>query len=146
MAEPKKYIKNMLTSYKPNLKLPAYRKKLDPKVVKPIVNLDADTVPGAEFYSEAMWVVPGDKSKEGITQYDSHIHTWGEFIGFFGYDYENIKDLGAEIEFTVDNQKYTITESFAAYIPPGIQHGPLIIRNVKRPVMHFMAGPTQRYE
>ncbi len=146
MAAPNKYKKNMLTSFQPNPELPSYRKKLDPEAVKPIVNLDADTVPGAEFYSEAMWIVPGDKSPKGITEYESHTHDWGEFIGFFGYNYENIKDLGGEIEFTVDNQKYIITESFAAYIPPGVQHGPLIIRHVKRPIMHFMAGPTKRYE
>jgi hypothetical protein len=91
-----------------------------------------------------MWIVPG--SKEDITQVDSHTHTWGELIGFFGYNYDDIQDLGAEIEFTIDNQTYNITKSFCAFIPPGVQHGPLIIRNVKRPVMHFTAGPTARYE
>jgi hypothetical protein len=145
MAEPTKHLKNVLTSYKPGSGLPAYRHKMDRKLVRGIVNLDADTVPGAEFYSEAMWIVPGDKSKEGMTQYGSHTHSWGEFVGFFGLNYENIKDLGAEIEFTIDNEKYLITDSFAAYIPPGVQHGPLTIRNVKRPIMHFMAGPTKRY-
>jgi quercetin dioxygenase-like cupin family protein len=54
--------------------------------------------------------------------------------------------LGAEIEFTVDNQTYNITKSFLAYIPPGVQHGPLIIKNVKRPIMHYTAGPTAKYE
>jgi hypothetical protein len=146
MAEPKKYVKNILTSYKASSKLPAYRNKMDPEFVKGIVNLNADTVPGAEFYSEAMWIMPGEEFKDGMAEYSSHTHDWGEFIGFFGFNYENIKDLGAEIEFTVDNQKYLITDSFAAYIPAGVQHGPLIVRNVKRPIMHFMAGPTKRYE
>jgi len=144
MAKPDKYIKNMLTAYVPPKKLPDYRKKLDPEVVKPIVNLDADTVPGAEFYSEAMWILPG--SKKEIIEFESHTHTWGEFIGFFGFNYDDIHDLGAEIEFTVDNQKYNIDKSFAAFIPPGVQHGPLIIRNIRIPIMHFMAGPTKRYE
>ena len=146
MAEPKKYIKNILTSYQSGFELPAYRNKMNPEFVKRVVNLDAKTVPGAEFYSEAMWILPGDNSEKGMTQYSSHTHNWGEFIGFFGFNYENVKDLGAEIEFTVDNQKYLITDSFGAYIPPGVQHGPLIIRNVKKPIMHFMAGPTTRYE
>jgi hypothetical protein len=140
----KRLAKNILTVDKKDAKYPAYRHKMDPQFVKRIVQLDADTVPGAKFYSEAMWIVPG--SKEDITQVDSHTHTWGELIGFFGYNYDDIQDLGAEIEFTIDNQTYNITKSFCAFIPPGVQHGPLIIRNVKRPVMHFTAGPTARYE
>ena len=66
-------------------------------------------------------------------------------IGFFGFDYEDIQGLGAEIEFTVDNEKQIITKSFAAFIPAGVQHGPLIVRNVKRPIFHFTAADTDRY-
>jgi hypothetical protein len=140
----KKNAKNILTAPKTELKLPPYRYQLDPQYVRRIVELDEESCPGAKFYSEAMWIVPG--SKDDIKQVDSHTHTWGELIGFFGFNYDDIHDLGAEIEFTIDNQKYNITESFCAFIPPGIQHGPLIIRNVRRPVMHFTAGPTSRYE
>jgi hypothetical protein len=143
MAE-KKNAKYFLVADKEDLKLPAYRHVMDPRFVKRIVHLDADTVPGAEFYSEAMWIVPGAKTP--LTQVDSHTHTWGELIGFFGFNYANIKDLGAEIEFTVDNQKYFINDSFAAFIPPGIQHGPLVIRNVLRPIFHFTSGPCKIYE
>lgn len=143
MAE-KKWANNILVKDKSDLTLPAYRHKMNPQYVKRILQLDSDTVPGAEFYSEAMWIVPG--AKEGLTQVESHTHSWGEFIGFFGFNYNDIQDLGAEIEFTVDNKKYNINKSFAAYIPQGIQHGPLIIKNVKRPVFHFTAGPTKKYE
>ncbi len=143
MAE-KKWAKNILFSDKPNLDFPSFRPKMDPQFVKRIVQLDADAVPGAEFYSEAMWILPG--AKAGLPEFKSHTHTWGELIGFFGFNYDNIQDLGGEIEFTVDNQKYTITRSFAAYISPGIQHGPLIIKNVVRPMFHLMAGPTKFYE
>ncbi len=143
MAE-KSHAKYFLTTDKKNLKLPSYRHVLDPKFVKRIVHLDSETVPGAEFYSEAMWILPG--SKTPINQYDSHTHTWDELIGFFGFNYENIKDLGAEIEFTIDNEKHIITDSFAAFVPAGVQHGPLIIRNVRIPVFHFMAGPSKLYK
>jgi hypothetical protein len=91
-----------------------------------------------------MWILPG--SAKPLTQYDSHTHSWGELIGFFGFNYDDIQDLGAEIEFTVDNEKKIITKSFAAFVPAGIQHGPLIIRNVVRPIFHFMSGPTQKYK
>jgi hypothetical protein len=145
MAE-KKWAKNLLASDKENPVFPSHRHKEDPRFIKRIVQLDGDTVPGAEFYSEAKWILPGDRSKEGMVLFDSHTHTWGEFIGFFGFDYENILDLGGEIEFTVDNEKHIITKSFGAFIPAGIQHGPLIIRNVIKPIMHFTGGDTAKYE
>jgi hypothetical protein len=139
-----KNAKNILTAPKEKLDLPAYRRKMDPQYVRRIVELDADSVPGAKFYSEAMWIVPG--SPAPIVQVDSHNHDFGEEIGFFGFNYEDIKDLGAEIDITIDYKKYTLAKSFLAYVPPGVQHGPIVIRNVKRPVMHFTAGPTARYK
>lgn len=137
--------KNMLTADKKNPVFPAYRHDLESKFIKRALQLDADTVPGAEFYSEAKWIVPGDTSKEGILLVDSHTHAFGELIGFFGYDYEDVLDLGAEIEFTVDNEKHLITKSFAAFIPAGLQHGPLVIRNVRKPIFHMIAADTGVY-
>jgi hypothetical protein len=139
-----KNAKNILTAPKKKLDLPAYRRKMDPQYVKRVVELDEESVPGSKFYSEAMWIVPG--SKEPITMIDSHTHDFGEEIGFFGYNYDDIQDLGAEIEFTVDNKTYNITKSFCAFVPAGVQHGPLTIKNVKRPIMHFTAGPTPKYK
>jgi hypothetical protein len=139
-----KNAKYVVTSYKPDPKLPAFRRELDPRFAKRVTNVDAGTVPGAEFYSETMWILPGNKSP--MTPMDSHRHTWGELIGFFGLNYDDIQDLGAEIEFTVDNEKHIITKSFASFIPAGVQHGPLVIRNVKLPIFHFMSGPTKMYE
>jgi hypothetical protein len=140
-----KYEKNMLTVDKKNPVFPAYRHEGDSKFVKRILQLDGETVPGAEFYSEAKWIVPGDTSEEGILLVDSHTHPFGELLGFFGYDYEDILNLGAEIEFTVDNRKHVITRSFAAFIPAGIQHGPLIIRHVVKPIFYMTAGDTAIY-
>jgi len=143
MAE-KRNAKYFITADKPNLKLPSYRLPVNPDFVKRILHVDADTVPGAEFYTEAKWILPG--SKDEIRQVDSHTHPFGELIGFFGFNYDDIQDLGAEIEFTVDNETYKITKSFAAFVPAGIQHGPLIIRNVVRPIFHFAAGDCKIYE
>ena len=141
----KKNAKYLLTTDKKNPSFPPHRRELDPSVVKRILQLDDETVPGAEYYSEAKWILPGEASKKGITLFESHTHTWGEFIGFFGFDYEDIQDLGAEIEFTVDNETHRITKSFGSYIPAGIQHGPLIIRNVVKPIFHFTGGDTNQY-
>lgn len=143
MAE-KKYAKCFVTADKPDLKLPSYRHDHD--FIKRVTHIDADTVPGAKFYNECMWIVPGDTSKEGKTLADSHTHTWGQYLGFYVYNYDDIHDLGAEVEFTIDGETHVIKESFSAFIPAGIQHGPLIIRNVTKPIFHFSSGSTKIYE
>ena len=145
MAE-NKNAKYFLMADKADLTYPPFRVPEDPKFVKRLAQLDKDTVDDAEFYSEAKWIVPGDTSPDGMKMSESHTHEFSEFIGFFGYNYENIRDLGAEIEFTVDNEKHIITESFAAFIPAGVQHGPLVIRNVRTPIFCFTGGDTDTYK
>ena len=145
MAE-KTHAKYFVWADKPNLTYPSYRPVMDPKLFRKIVHLDADVVDNTDFYSEAMWIMPGDAFNNGVTYVEAHTHNWGEFLGFYGYNYDNIYDLGAEIEFTIDGKIYNITESFASFMPAGIEHGPLIIKNVTQPIMHFTAGPTLRYE
>jgi len=144
MADEKKNLKNFLFADKANLNYPPFRVPEDPKYVKRLAQLDNDSYPGTEFYSEAKWIVPGDDKPMKMSE--SHTHDFGEFIGFFGFNYENIHDLGAEIEFTVDNETHTITESFAAFIPKGVQHGPLIIKNVRIPIFCFTGGDTGVYK
>lgn len=129
---------------KVDAKYPPYRVENDPKIVKPIVQVDADTVPGAEFYAEAKWIVPG--SEKEIKLCESHTHDFNEVLGFFGFNYDNIQDLGAELEITIDNEKNIVDRSFAACIPAGVQHGPVIVRNIQRPIFHVSSGPTGQYK
>jgi hypothetical protein len=127
---------------KENQKYPAYRTKVDPKIVKPIITVDADTVPGAEFYADTKWILPGSKE---VKLCESHTHKFNEVLGFFGYNYDNIQDLGAEIEITIDNEKNIVDRSFSACIPAGVQHGPIIVRNIERPIFFVSSGKTSRY-
>jgi hypothetical protein len=134
--------KYVVDTPKANPKYPPYRVKNDSKTVKPIVQVDADTVPGAEFYAEAKWIMP---CKE-VRLCESHTHDFNEVLGFFGFNYDNIQDLGAELEITIDNETNIVDRSFAACIPAGVQHGPVIIRNIKRPVYHVSSGKTSQYK
>ncbi len=143
MAE-KKYAKCFITADKPDLKLPEYRHNYD--FIKRVTHIDADTVPGAKFYNECMWIVPAETAKGEKVLADAHTHTWGQLLCFYVYNYDDIHDLGAEVEFTIDGEKHVITESFSAFIPAGVQHGPLIIRNVTKPIFVFSSGPTKVYE
>jgi hypothetical protein len=127
---------------KENPQYPAYRTKVDPKRVKPIITVDADTVPGAEFYSDTKWILPGSGD---VKLCESHTHEFNEVLGFFGYNYDNIQDLGAELEITIDNEKNIVDRSFSACIPAGVQHGPIIVRNITRPIFFVSSGKASRY-
>ena len=142
----KRNAKYFLTVDKPNLKLPPYRHTMNPEFVKRIVQLDKETVPGAEFYSEAMWIMPGDKSPKGMTHMDSHTHTWGEFIGFFGFNYDDIQDLGGEVEFWLEDEMFMLDKSFLVYIPAGMVHCPLVTHSQTIPTFHYTIGPGHKYE
>ena len=96
-----------------------------------------------------MWILPGfgeNYTGDNPNFKEEHTHEFGELICFYGLNYDDIMDLGAEIEFTVDGETYTITESFTAFIPPGVKHGPLTIRNVTRPIAHMIACDTGAYK
>ncbi len=140
-----KNAKYIVDTPKAKAKYPPYRVKNDPNIVKPIVQVDADTVPGAKFYAEAKWILPGGDKKE-IKLCESHTHKYNEVIGFFGFNYDNIQDLGAELEITIDNEKNIVDRSFSACIPAGVQHGPLIIRNVQRPIMYIYSAKVGQYK
>jgi hypothetical protein len=122
----------------------AFQPAFDPAVVKPVITVDDEVVPGAEFHAVTSWIMPGGKAE--ITLAESHTHEFGEMLGFYGLNYDNIQDLGAEIEIVIDGENNILDRSFAAYVPPGVQHGPIKVRNVKRPIFWVSSGRTPRYE
>jgi len=146
-----KYAKCFVTADNANYKFPSFRAPVDPRFVKRVTQVDPETVPGAEFFCETLWIVPGfDKQpvppgREG-NYWEEHTHDFGELIGFYGFNPDDIMDLGAEIEFWIDGEKQVITESFTSFIPAGVKHGPLTIRNVERPIVHFVACDAPRYK
>ena len=144
-----KYLKYFIFDDKNDLKLPSYRVSTDSKYIKRMTHVDADTVEGATFYNEMMWILPGfgeNFTGDNPNFKEEHTHEFGELMCFYGLNYDDILDLGAEIEFSIDGETYKITESFTAFIPPGVKHGPLTIRNVTRPIAHMIACDTGVYK
>jgi hypothetical protein len=146
-----KYAHCFITGDNPKLKLPSFRVPVDPRFVKRVTQIDQTTYPGAEFYCETMWIVPGfdketDPAGKNANFWEEHTHEFGELIGFYGLSPDNVEELGATIEFWIDGKKYEITESFSSFIPAGIKHGPLTIKNVTRPIAHFIACDTKEYK
>jgi hypothetical protein len=105
--------------------------------------LDSDVVAGA-FYSECVWIWPECSSDKPAAE--AHKHDFLEVVTFFGTNFEDPKDLGGEVELWLDGDKHIMTRSFLAYIPAGMTHCPLIVRNVKRPIFHFTVGLGGDYQ
>lgn len=136
---------------KPNLELPQYRHEISSEYAHRIVYLDSEVVPDASFYVEALWFWPGQRpepqpgemAKPGV---EPHTHPFDEMIAFFGTNPDDIHDLGGEVELWIDGEQHIIDRSFVAFIPAGIEHCPLNLRRIDRPIFHFTAGPGKMYE
>lgn len=109
-----------------------------------ILWMDKSVVPGA-FQMNCSWYRepnPGD-SGEAFT----HTHDSDEIIGFFGDNWQKPYDLGAEIEFWLEDEMHMITSSAMIFVPKGMKHCPLILRKVDRPIFHFsvLTGGEYKY-
>jgi len=154
MNENGKYAGEDMNTYfvfhdKASLKLPEYRNEIPKELTHRVAYLDSEVVPGANFYAETAWIWPEERSKlkqQDVTFINPHTHSFPEVIGFFGTDYNDIHQLSGEVELWVDGQQFIIHKSFVAVIPEGVEHGPLIIRKVKKPIFHYTAGPGKMYQ
>ena len=72
---------------------------------------------------------------------DAHTLPNGTSITFTAMNYDDITDLAAEVELWIGGEKHIINKSFGAYIPPNVEQGPLIIRNINKQVFFMMAQP-----
>jgi len=105
-----------------------------------ILWMDEKVVDGA-FQLNCSWY---RKPKEYLVE--GHTHDCDEIIGFFGSNPDDPYDLGAEIEFWLEDEKHIITRSCLIFVPKGMKHCPLILRRVDRPVFHFSTVTSGRYE
>lgn len=96
--------------------------------------IDGKKLQGAP-YMEAVWFKTSNN-----TGPEKHTHDFDEFIGFIGSDPANPCELGAKVEFYIDDEKITITKSCLVYIPRGVEHSPILVPRLDRPIIHFSGG------
>jgi hypothetical protein len=80
--------------------------------------------------------------KEGAP---SHVHDFDEVIGFIGNDPQNPADLGGEVEFWIEDEKFMLTKSCLVYVPAGLRHCPLRVTRVDRPFLFLAFSSTSKY-
>lgn len=75
----------------------------------------------------------------------AHTHDFDEVIGFIGSDPENPHDLGGEVEFWLEDEKYILKNSCLIFAPKGLRHCPLRVIRVDRPIFFLAFSITDRY-
>jgi hypothetical protein len=105
-----------------------------------ILWMDENVVPGA-FQMNCSWYRKPNSEHLGY----AHKHDVPEIIGFFGPDYKNPHRLGAEIEFWMEDEKFIIDKSCMIFVPAGVNHCPLIIKRISRPIFHFTVVTSPTY-
>ncbi len=106
-----------------------------------ITYLDNQVVPGA-FYVETAWLYKGYPDKVWITE---HVHDYDEVFGLYGSDPDNPYELNGEVELWIDGEQHLITKSCLIFLPKGVKHCPLIIRQVDKPIFFFTTMPSAEY-
>lgn len=103
-----------------------------------------DSVAKGAFYIDCVWMWE-QKGDEGVYTEISHAHAWGEAWVFVGTDRANPRELGAELDFYLDDEQYIIDESCIVFLPAGLHHGPCGIRKISRPVFFMTMGNGTEY-
>jgi hypothetical protein len=110
------------------------------KTGKRILWIDDVTVPGA-FQMNMAWYIHANPTGPG-----AHYHDVPEIIGLLGSDPEHPNELYAEVEFWLEDEKFTLTKSTMIFVPANMKHCPLILHRVDRPILHFTTVTAGKYE
>ena len=108
-----------------------------------LYRLDEKKVPDIPFFTDCAWIWP--KPGEIVMEAKSHSHDFSEIITVFGTNPDDPRDLGGEVEFWLDDEKYILTKSSIIWVPKGMMHCPTIFRNVTRPIFHYIVGDAGKY-
>ena len=125
--------------------------------VSGVLFCDASVVPDAPFLSK-MWVMPparGQGASKGKSRSDwvmeeIHQHDFPELLYFMGggSEPERIMEnnyLGGEVEIWINGEKRVINTTSQVFIPAGLPHGPIIFRNMRKPILVTQFADALRY-
>jgi len=76
------------------------------------------------------------------------IHPYDECLIFAGLDNTNIRYLGAEvsIELGGEREEHVFNKPSVVLIPKGTPHGPVTVKRVDRPIVHYTIGLAPEYK
>ncbi|OGN96895.1 MAG: hypothetical protein A2Z77_00420 [Chloroflexi bacterium RBG_13_51_36] len=103
-----------------------------------------DSIVKGSFHMGASWVM-NLKGTKPVQMELANTHDCDEVLGFAGSDPDNPRELGAEVELWLEDEKYIINKSCFVFIPKGMKHCPMLIRKVDKPFFGFGAMPVSNY-
>jgi hypothetical protein len=98
---------------------------------KRVLWMSNKATPGAYNLMFSWYLKPPAKPLE------AHVHDYPEVLIFLGSNPEDPHDLGGEIEFWLEEEKYDLTTSCFIWVPRGMKHCPLVIKRIDRPIIHL---------
>jgi hypothetical protein len=77
--------------------------------------------------------------------FEEHVHDFNELIGFYGSDPDDPYNLGTRMEMAINGEMHELTRTTMLFIPAGLPHGPISIKEVDRPIFHFSISMNPEY-
>ena len=140
MAE-RKYEKYILTELKVPEEMAKHKAYEDYRQrATHILWLEDDVIQGADSVILSWYWKATEK--EGSP---SHVHDFDEIVGFVGNDPQNPHDLGAEVEFWMEDEEYILDKTCLIWVPKGLRHCPLRVRKLDRPILFLALSMTKKY-
>jgi hypothetical protein len=103
-----------------------------------------DAIARGALYCDTVWLWHKNGAK-GVETEIAHSHDFDEVLGFMGSRRDNPKDLNAEIEFWLGDEKYMLTKSCLIFAPRNLSHCPLIFHRIDSPILFFTLGNGTNY-
>jgi hypothetical protein len=108
-----------------------------------LLYLDDDVLKGA-FLVEAVWFWPAMMENANLPKTQPHKHDYDEILALIGTNPDDPHDLCGEVEMYLDGEKHVINKSCITFIPAGMEHGPIRMARIDRPIFHFCCGTTKK--
>ena len=75
----------------------------------------------------------------------AHSHDYDEVLGFIGSDPQNPHELYGEVEMWLDDEQYFIDKSSLVLCPKGVNHCPLRVVRVDKPILFLAMSMSTKY-
>ena len=126
-------------------KMDKFGKQMTMKVTAPIAALGVSSFKMAGDFDQSFRKVNVMLKATEKEATPSHVHDYDEILGFIGSDPEHPHDLGGEVEYWMEDEKYILNKSCLIWIPKGLRHCPLSITRVDRPILFLAISMSKKY-
>ena len=110
-------------------------------IKKRLVYYAFDHYPGVNY-----WIRSNYFTKDHTFGDPPHAHDFDQIFHFIGGDPYDITDFDAEVEFHLGGEKHIFDRMTLVYVPKGVNHCPIYVRKVKKPVLFFNVALTDHYD